>query len=122
MKDTDALPLVAGTCSSSGDTVFIKFEVEEHRCGDQCSLFADFVTEVVDAVDDQSMSYKHRTRNANDGDIMMMKFLRKHAKDVQRLKTSFLYTQNRRGKSEVLTSGSVMKLTHLESFENKLRR
>ena len=55
MKDTDALPLVAGTCSSSGDTVFIKFEVEEHRCGDQCSLFADFVTEVVDAVDDQSM-------------------------------------------------------------------
>ena len=54
MKDTDALPLVAVTCSSIGDTVFIKFELEEHRCGEQCSLFADFVTEVVDAVDDQS--------------------------------------------------------------------
>ncbi|XP_074609879.1 uncharacterized protein LOC141864046 [Acropora palmata] len=54
VKDTDALPLVAVTCSSTGDTVFIKFELEEHRCGEQCSLFADFVTEVVDAVDDQS--------------------------------------------------------------------
>ena len=54
MKDTDALPLVAVTCSSSGDTVFVKFELEEHRCDEQCSLFADFVTEVVDAVDDQS--------------------------------------------------------------------
>ena len=54
MKEADALPLVTVTCSSSGDTVFIKFELEEHHCGEKCSLFVDFVTEIVDAVTDQS--------------------------------------------------------------------
>ena len=49
MKEADALPLVV-TYSSSGDTVFIKFELEEHHCGEQYSLFVDFVKEIVDAV------------------------------------------------------------------------
>ena len=53
MKEADAFPLVV-TCSSSGDTVFIKFELEEHHCGEQYSLSVDFVTEIVDAVTDQN--------------------------------------------------------------------
>ena len=49
MKEADALPLVV-TYSSSGDTVFIKFELEKHHRGEQYSLLVDFVREIVDAV------------------------------------------------------------------------
>ena len=49
MKEADALPLVV-TYSSSGDTLFIKFELEKHHRGEQYSLFVDFVREIVDAV------------------------------------------------------------------------
>ncbi|KAK2553914.1 hypothetical protein P5673_024611 [Acropora cervicornis] len=49
VKEADAFPLVV-TCSSSGDTVFIKFELEEHHGGEQYSLSVDFVTEIVDAL------------------------------------------------------------------------
>ena len=49
MKEADALPLVV-TYSSSGDMVFIKFELEKHHRGEQYSLFVDFMRDIVDAV------------------------------------------------------------------------
>ena len=53
MKEAGALPLMV-TYFSSGDTVFINFELEEHHCNEQDSLFVDFVTEIVDAATDQN--------------------------------------------------------------------
>ena len=35
--------------------MFIKFELEEHHCGEQYSLSVDFVTEIVDAITDQNI-------------------------------------------------------------------
>ena len=52
MKEAGALPLMV-TYFSSGDTVFINFELKEHHCDEQDSLFVDFVTEIVDAATDQ---------------------------------------------------------------------
>ncbi|XP_015748923.1 PREDICTED: uncharacterized protein LOC107328714 [Acropora digitifera] len=58
VKEADALPLVV-TYSTAGETMFIKFELEEHHCGfeleeyhcgEQYSLFVDFIKEIVDAV------------------------------------------------------------------------
>ncbi|XP_067025537.1 uncharacterized protein [Acropora muricata] len=53
VKEAGALPLMV-TYFSSGDTVFINFELEEHHCSEQDSLFVDFVTEIVDAATDQN--------------------------------------------------------------------
>ena len=50
MKEADTLPLVV-TYSTTAETMFIKFELaEEHHCGEQYSLFVDFMREIVDAV------------------------------------------------------------------------
>ncbi|XP_067024875.1 uncharacterized protein [Acropora muricata] len=49
VKEADALPLVV-TYSTAGETMFIKFELEEHHCSEQYSLFVDFIKEIVDAV------------------------------------------------------------------------
>ena len=58
MKEADALPFVV-TYSAAGETMFIKFELEEdhcgfeleeHHCSEQYSLFVDFIKEIVDAV------------------------------------------------------------------------
>ena len=35
--------------------MFIKFELEEHHCGEQYSLSVDFLTEIVDAITDQNI-------------------------------------------------------------------